>query len=324
MPIHPADPAHIARAAQLLRDGEIVAFPTETVYGLGGNALNPEAIAKIYAAKGRPSHNPLIVHVADIAAAKTLVIHWPESAELAAQHFWPGPLTLVLPRAGALADNLSAGLPTVAIRVPAHPVALELLRAAGVPVAAPSANRSTEVSPSRPEHVIQSLGEDTFVLNGGPCEVGIESTVLDLTGPRPVILRPGRLLTADLEPVVGPLDQMNSEPVGDAPRTSPGQLDRHYAPKAAVQLFLNLTDAIFHVTLHGQGRRVGVIACHPTPLGNQEILLSEEPREYARELYAALRRLDDAGCDLILIEQVPEVPEWDAIRDRLRRASTPA
>jgi len=322
MPIYPANPTHVERAAQLLRDGEIVAFPTETVYGLGGNALSADAVAKIYAAKGRPSHNPLIVHVADAAAARTLVTHWPEAAEIAARHFWPGPLTLVLPRAGALADNLSAGLPTVAIRVPAHPVALELLRAAGVPVAAPSANRSNEVSPSRPEHVIQSMGENTFVLDGGPCEVGIESTVLDLTGLRPVILRPGRLLALDLEPVLGPLGEKVPSPEGDVPRSSPGQLERHYAPRAAVHFFTDPTNASPQGPLHA--RRVGVIARHPTRLGIQEVVLSQDPKEFARELYTALRQLDDAGCDLILIEQVPDLPAWDAIRDRLRRASTPA
>src|SRR5919202_2722131 len=211
MPTLPVDPEHpepepIARAAAVLKQGGLVAFPTETVYGLGANALDAAAVARIFAAKGRPAYNPLITHVADVAGARRLARHWPESAERLAAAFWPGPLTVVVPKRPEVPDAVTAGLDSVAVRVPAHPVALALLREAALPVAAPSANRSTQLSPTTARHVEQALGDRVdLILDGGPTRVGIESTVVDLTGDVPVLLRPGLLAARDLEPVVGAL-----------------------------------------------------------------------------------------------------------------------
>src|SRR5581483_10612849 len=233
--VHPQKPDETAmtRAAEALRGGGLVAFPTETVYGLGANALDAEAVARIFAAKGRPANNPLIVHVPDVAAARELVTDWPETAERLAERFWPGPLTLALPRRETIPDIVTAGGPTVAVRVPAHPVALALFRAAGVPVAAPSANRSGYLSPTRAEHVLAGLdGRIEMVLDAGPVPGGIESTVLDLTGDPPRLLRPGLVSPAELEAVIGPIRTAEPAPTGgDRPLPSPGMLSRHYAPR---------------------------------------------------------------------------------------------
>ena len=208
---HPADPGEIDHAARLLRAGRLVAFPTETVYGLGANALDAEAVARIYAVKRRPATSPLIVHVASIEMAQSLVANWPEIADRLARRFWPGPLTLVLRKAARKASChssaiVTAGLPTVGLRMPAHPIALALIRAAGVPLAAPSANRFTELSPTTADHVRLSLGSDVdYILDGGPCSVGIESTVLSLVEPRPILLRPGGISRTELEAIVGPV-----------------------------------------------------------------------------------------------------------------------
>jgi L-threonylcarbamoyladenylate synthase len=220
-----------------VRAGGLVAFPTETVYGLGADALDPAAVRRIFEAKGRPAFNPVIVHVADIEHAKRLTRRWPATATRLANHFWPGPLTLVLPKDISVPDIVTAGLDAVGIRVPAHPVALALIRAADIPVAAPSANRFTQLSPTTADHVAQALGDRVdILLDSGPAQVGIESTVVDLTGAVPRLLRPGMLSRAQLEAVVGPLRQDDAEPSGDAPRLSPGQVERHYAPRAALEL----------------------------------------------------------------------------------------
>ncbi len=201
------DPVAIAEAAVLLRAGGLVAFPTETVYGLGAHALDPAAVRRIYKAKGRPAFNPLIVHVATAAEARELVLDWPARAQRLSTRFWPGPLTLVLPKVEAIPDEVTAGLPSVAVRVPSHPVALALLREARIPVAAPSANRSTEVSPTTADHVLRGLeGRVDLVLDGGATNVGIESTVVDLTGTTPRLLRPGMITLAQLEEVIGTVD----------------------------------------------------------------------------------------------------------------------
>lgn len=321
MPIFPATPSHIQSAARRLRAGELVAFPTETVYGLGADARNADAIAQIYAAKGRPAFNPLIVHVADVAAAQEIAV-WNERAELLATAFWPGPLTLILPSRGAVCRAVSAGQPTIAVRVPAHPVALELLRQSKLALAAPSANRSQQLSPTRAAHVAASLGEAIWVLDGGPCEVGLESTVLDLTTAQPRILRPGALGARELHPIIGELgepDTATPPPSNETPGVSPGQMARHYAPRAAVRLFSHLTDAHFHAVALGDGKKLGVLSLEPTTLKAHEIVLSSEPAAYARELYAALHELDEAQVELILIEEVPNFPVWDAVRDRLAR-----
>lgn len=321
MPIFPADEVHLELASQRLRAGEIVAFPTETVYGLGANALDADAVARIYAAKGRPSFNPLIVHVPDQEAVQPLISNWSRAAQILADAFWPGPLTLVLSKSSAVPHIVSAGLETVAVRVPAQPIARELLKRAGVPLAAPSANVSGEVSPTKPQHVIESLGEECWVLDGGECTVGIESTVVDVSGPRPSILRPGIISAPEIEALVGPL----VPPIAsgeDGPLPSPGMLLRHYAPRAQVHLFPTLTDAHFHAVLLGSERKIAVIAFAPTRLeAVHEVVLPADPVVYARQLYSLLREFDTQGVDLILIEEVPQTAAWLAIQDRLKRAS---
>src|SRR5256714_6423360 len=227
----------IASAASVLRGGGLVAFPTETVYGLGANALDVNAVARIFAAKGRPAYNPLIVHIPDVVSARELVRDWSTQAERLAAKFWPGPLTLVMRKREIVPDVVTAGVDSVALRVPSHPVALALLCAVRLPLAAPSANRSTELSPTTAQHVARSLGgRIDLILDGGPTDVGIESTVVDLRGDRPVILRPGLIGARELEPLVRELGTPN-ETHGDAPRPSPGMLDRHYAPRAPLVLF---------------------------------------------------------------------------------------
>ena len=322
MPIFPFDDQQIERAAARLRAGELVAFATETVYGLGANALDERAVAKIYAAKGRPAFNPLIVHVANLAAARELTTGWNERAELLAQAFWPGPLTLVLPKTSAIPPNVSAGLGTVALRVPGARGARKLLEAARVPLAAPSANASGGVSPTLAVHVTASLGEEIFVLDGGACEVGIESTVVDVSGPETAILRPGSLSEREIARVAGPLSPFAaSEKECDEPRASPGMLLRHYAPRAPLQLFANLTEAHFHAVA-SRAARLGVVAFEPTRLeAHRELILPLDAAQYAQKLYAALHHLDEAGCDGILVEDPPLLPAWSGVRDRLQRAA---
>ena len=319
--MHPSapEPAAIAQAAEVLRQGGLVAFPTETVYGLGASALDARAVAGIFEAKGRPAFNPLIVHAADVEAARTLVSRWPPVADALAERFWPGPLTLVLPRAGKIPHVVTGGLEDVAVRVPAHPVALALLRASGLPIAAPSANRSTELSPTTAEHVVKALGDRVaIVLDGGPTTVGIESTVLDLVGERPRLLRPGMVTIRELEAVIGPLDE-SPLPAGAAPR-APGQLARHYAPRA--RLVVCGSDEGIHVLQSSEVRPTGaliVTAAH-WPADHVETLPAD-PAGYAARLYAALHALDDAGCRLIVAEALPETPGWRALQDRLARAA---
>ncbi len=324
MPLYAPTPENIVLAARRLEEGELVAFPTETVYGLGANALDAEAVARIYAAKGRPAYNPLIVHIASEKAALELVFAWPDMAKRLARQFWPGPLTLVVERAPDVPAIVSAGLSTIALRVPAHPVALELLRATGFPLAAPSANQSGQVSPSRAGHVIDSLGEQTWVLDGGACEVGIESTVVDVSGGGAAILRPGTISARQIEAVIGPLATPGATD-GDAPRPSPGMLEKHYAPRAKVHLYSTLIDASFHAALLASGQPIGVLALNPTELARQfethEIEMPAAPADYARELYRALRELDARGVALILVEDVPVMGAWAGVRDRLARAA---
>lgn len=321
----------LAPAAEALRRGGLVAFPTETVYGLGAYALDPLAIARIYDAKGRPSYNPLIVHVADAEAARLLVREWPDAAERLAAAFWPGPLTLVLPKSSSVPDAVTAGLPNVALRVPAHPVARALLRLAGVPVAAPSANRSTQVSPTTAEHVVRGLGDRVdVVVDGGPCPVGIESTVLSLAGPRPTVLRPGTISVDELRAIVPDVVDAAADARGDprAARPSPGMLDRHYAPRATVRVLpADARDAAIRAA--GQevdaGRRIGAILLRDAGDGRIAPVtrMPDEPAAYAARLYSALHAMDDAGCDVVLVDAVPPGAAWDGVRDRVRRAATP-
>ncbi len=326
LPINPAAPAAdvLHRAAAVIRAGGLVAFPTETVYGLGAHALDPAAVARLYAAKGRPAYNPLIVHLADAAGARALVAAWPDAAERLARAFWPGPLTLVLPRRDVVPAAITAGLPSVAVRVPAHPVALALLREAGVPIAAPSANRFTELSPTTAAHVAASLGDGVdLILDGGPTTVGIESTVVDLAGPRPRILRPGMISSAQIADVVGAVDDAPVAVADGEPRSSPGMVERHYAPRARLVPFDDATRAAA-LAVAGRaaagGARVGAIAFAPLPVADP-VVLPRDAAGYAARLYAALHELDDRGCRLVLVERVPEGPAWAGVHDRLERAA---
>jgi L-threonylcarbamoyladenylate synthase len=290
----------LSSAAELIRAGELVAFPTETVYGLGANALDPAAIEKIYRAKARPATSPLIVHVGSIEMARSLVREWPERAEQLARIFWPGPLTLVLPKKPHVPDRLTAGLDTVGIRMPANPIAQALIREAGVPIAAPSANRFGELSPTTAQHVRHALGDRVaLVLDGGRTTVGIESTVLSLAGPQAVLLRPGMATREEIEAVIGPIQVLGSG--SDGPHSSPGQHARHYSPKTPLLLIEP-----------GQAPTSGRGICLQMPA---------EPREYAAVLYERLHEADAQGWDWIAIEQPPRTEEWSAIRDRLERAS---
>ncbi|SHJ06846.1 L-threonylcarbamoyladenylate synthase [Roseomonas rosea] len=315
-------PGDIARAAALLREGALVAFPTETVYGLGADARNGRAVAGIYAAKGRPSFNPLISHFPDAASAFAEVV--PDArAEALAAAFWPGPLTLVLPRrAGSRIDPLTgAGLDTLAVRVPGHPLALALLREAGMPLAAPSANRSGGVSPTTAAHVLDGLsGRIAAVLDGGPCAVGLESTVLDLSGPRPLLLRPGAVTVEAMEALIGPVDR----PVpgtGGAAETlrSPGMMLSHYAPSLPVRL-----------AARAVGADEALLAFGPALPGAGAVWsLSEagDTAEAAARLFSGLRWLDAEGARLglrgIAAMEVPMAGLGEAINDRLRRAAAP-
>lgn len=329
------DPTVVAEAARVLRAGGLVAIPTETVYGLAANALDAPAVERIFAAKGRPSFNPLIAHVPDADAARALVAAWPEAAARLAAACWPGPLTLVLPkRPGLVPDAVTAGLPAVAVRVPAHPVALAVLRAAGVPLAAPSANRYTELSPTRAEHVVRALGDRVdLVVDGGPTGVGIESTVVDLTGPAagdgPArLLRPGTLSADRLAALLGaPLLPAPPAAAANAPRLAPGMVERHYAPRAAVWPFARSeADAVARrlaAARSARPLRAGalLLSVPPPPGVDHPVTMSPDPTEYARALYAALHALDDADCEVVLVEQPPDQPGWAGVRDRLARAS---
>jgi L-threonylcarbamoyladenylate synthase len=282
----------------------LVAFPTETVYGLGANALDPAAIEKIYAAKGRPASSPLIVHVSSIEMARSLVREWPERAEKLAGKFWPGPLTLVLPKQAHVPDRLTAGLDTVGVRMPANPIAQALIREAGVPIAAPSANPFTELSPTTAQHVRDSLGSHiAMVLDGGRTTLGIESTVLslagELAGSDAVLLRPGMVTQRQIEAVIGPVQVFGR--VTEGAHSSPGMHRRHYSPKTPLILVEG-----------GQLPAVGRGICLQMP---------DDPREYAAVLYERLHEADAQGWDWIAIEQPPRGDEWSAIRDRLERAA---
>jgi L-threonylcarbamoyladenylate synthase len=316
-PQHP-DPQIIAQAAAAILAGELVAFPTETVYGLGAAALDVQAVAKIFAAKGRPSYNPLIVHVLGVEQARALVAEWPPLAEALARRFWPGPLTLVLRKRAIVPDLVTAGLDTVAVRAPAHPIARALLEAAKVPIAAPSANRFQAISPTTAAHVERSLGSEVaLILDGGPTQVGIESTVVGLDGP-PTLLRLGGLAAAEIEAVCGPLASPPAPEPGAA-RAAPGLDDRHYAPRGELRI-LAPAELAAAAARPGPGP-LGAITIGPVPAGVDHALeLPADPHGYARLLYASLHTLDALGCARILVEAVPEEPAWAAVADRLRRA----
>ena len=293
----------IEAAAALIRAGQLVAFPTETVYGLGANALDPEAVARIYAAKGRPLSSPLIVHCAGTASARSLAAVWPAAADILAARFWPGPLTLVLPKRADIPDTVTAGLATVGLRVPDHPIALALIRSAGVPIAAPSANEFMQLSPTTAEHVRAGLGlRVAAVLDGGPARVGIESTVLSLAGERPVLLRPGMIGREQIEQVLGYSIDLPGA-VDATAHPAPGMHERHYSPRAPLFLFR-----------HAFGRAGRGVVLPVDEIGT-------DAAQYARRLYAALHEADQPGVEWIAVEEPPEGPEWSGIHDRLRRAA---
>jgi L-threonylcarbamoyladenylate synthase len=325
-PVAP-DPHLVAEAAAVLRSGGLVAFPTETVYGLGANALDAAAVARIFQAKERPANNPMIVHAGDSTVAQTLAATWPAAATRLSERFWPGPLTLVLPKRPEVPGIVTAGAATVAVRVPAHPVALALLGAAAIPIAAPSANRSSRLSPTTAKHVLGDLnGRIEMVLDAGPCAVGVESTVLDLTTDPPRLLRPGHITPAAIADVIGPISM--STLVG--PDTSdalpaPGMLARHYAPRAPLECFEG--DAAERAQqLCRAGERVGWLRLSrgqsPTVPGLTLVDMPSDPVDYAARLYAELHALDAAGRTRIIVEMPPDEEAWLAVRDRLRRAAS--
>ena len=306
--------AGIARAAAELRAGQLVAFPTETVYGLGADATDDRAVARIFEAKGRPRFNPLIVHVADVAAAEALVT-FDRRAEELAEHFWPGPLTLVLRRRidCRLSLLVGAGLDTVAVRVPGHPVALALVQAVGRPIAAPSANRSGAVSPTTPRHVLDDLqGRIALIIAGGRCPVGVESTIVDLTGADPVLLRPGGAPRSAIEARIGPLAPADSDGGASAPK-SPGRLASHYAPSVPVRLNAGMVHAGEALLTFGPDLHKGETVLNLSEAG--------DPIEAAANLFAMLRALDRPGVAGIAVVPIPESGLGEAINDRLRRAA---
>ena len=310
--ILPLDENSIAIAGQLIREGRLVAFPTETVYGLGGDATNGEAVAAIFEAKGRPHFNPLIVHLPDMEAARAIG-EFGEVAEALAAQFWPGPLTLVVKRrAGSrLSDLVSAGLDTVALRVPAHPGAHALLVAAGRPIAAPSANRSGKVSPTTAQHVAEELGDAlALILDGGRCKVGVESTVLDVSGDAPVLLRPGGVPLEELEQAFGGRVEIAQ---AGAAIASPGMLESHYAPGLPLRL-------------EAEGARPGeaLLGFGPAPEATLNLSKAADLREAAANLFAMLRALDRPEFTGIAVMPIPEEGLGRAINDRLKRAAAPS
>ena len=317
--------ANVGRAADMLRAGELVVFPTETVYGLGADASNPLAIAKIFAVKGRPADHPLIVHLPDASHLDRWALDIPEAAHELAIAFWPGPLTLILKRQSSVSDAVTGGQDTVGLRVPNHPLALQLLREFKGGVAAPSANRFGHISPTTAAHVREEFGDAVaMILDGGPCAVGIESTILDLSGSEPRILRPGMLDTEAIGAVLGRCPEFGGQP--NAPRVS-GSLEAHYAPRTPLQLIAaaDLEEAARQAL--DAGRRIAVLAAQPVARSHENLAwcpVSADPTQFAHDLYARLRELDAMGCDLILVAAPPADEAWRAVTDRLRRAAAGA
>lgn len=310
----------VQEAAAILRRGGLVAFPTETVYGLGADAANPEAVARIFAAKGRPADHPVIVHIGSAAQLEQWASDIPPAASQLAQRFWPGPLTLILKRHPRVSDAVTGGQDTIGLRVPGHPLALALLSAFGGGIAAPSANRFGRVSPTAAAHVREELGEAVdCILDGGDCQVGIESTILDLSGGAPRLLRPGAITAAEIEAELG---QTLATVADDAPRVS-GALPSHYAPGTPLSLIAaeDLNTEI--KTYLGQDKRVAVMARRTAPPGTQCVwqVMPSDATAYAHELYARLRELDALHVDRLLIEAVPTDVSWQAVQDRLTRAA---
>jgi L-threonylcarbamoyladenylate synthase len=292
----------IKEAAERIRAGEVVAFPTETVYGLGANALDADAVARNYELKGRPATSPLIVHVASIEMAQTLVTDWPLEAEGLARRYWPGPLTLVLPKVPVIPGIVTAGLPTVGLRVPNHPLALALIQEGGVPIAAPSANRFMGLSATTAEHVRETFGEAVPVLDGGPCHVGIESTVVSIKAGKITLLRPGMISIEDVEGA--------SAPSADAAHPAPGMHPRHYSPRTPLVLSKVPDPCGAYIWINSSAH-----AAH-------SVQMPSTPEAYAARLYSVLHELDRKGLPVISVEPPPDTVEWAAVRDRLLRAAS--
>jgi L-threonylcarbamoyladenylate synthase len=322
LPVDPSapEPSVVRQAAEVLRTGGLVAFPTETVYGLGANALDSIMVRRIFEAKGRPATNPLIVHVCDEAMLRQVVAEWPALARDLAERFWPGPLTIVLPKNPAIPEIVTGGGPTVAVRMPSHPVALALMNESRMPLAAPSANRSSELSPTTAEHVWKGLeGRIDLILDAGPTQNGIESTVMDLTTDPPTLLRPGPIGVAELEEIMGPIQR--GRIIADAgPLPSPGLMERHYAPKTPLELFASRSALDERASaLMASGQTVKKVL-----LGGVDHTASVMPtnhEQYAARLFAELHYLDSLWLNRILIEMPPDTDDWLAVRDRLTRAA---
>jgi len=326
-----AGEAAIAEAAALLRAGKLVAFPTETVYGLGARAMDPIAVTRIFAAKQRPSTHPLIVHVLGLDDARQVAAGINPWAEALAARFWPGPLTMVVDRAPGVPIAVTGGGPTVAVRAPSHPVARALLAALGEPIAAPSANRYQSISPTTAAHVVASLGDAVeLVVDGGACDRGIESTVIDLSGERPTVLRPGSITVEELRAVLGEVDVAQAAVPEAEQRPSPGMDARHYAPRTPLTLLPDRAAIAAHLAArpslrHGVVLRGGFPREGDAPLAAAAttiVALPDDPDGYARALYATLHDLDSGGLDALLVEAVPSTGAWLGVADRLTRAST--
>lgn len=317
-----ASQVEIETAVQALRDGELVAFPTETVYGLGANAQNPAAVRKIFEVKGRPATHPVIVHLDSPRYLHRWVRAVPEAATRLAERFWPGPLTMVMPRAPNVHDIVTGGQDTIAVRVPSHPMAQQLLTAFGGGIAAPSANRYGRLSPTRAEHVREELGEAVkVILDGGECQIGLESTIVSFEGPHVRLLRPGSVTAVQLRQVLG---ELLVGAVAESPRV-PGSTPTHYAPSTPMTIVPAGEIDAHAAALSEGGRRVAVLA-QRLPLRAHKYVTwvnaGRRPEQYAHDLYANLRTLDKAGCQRILVQDVPEGERWEAIRDRLLRAAS--
>ena len=318
--------AAVRRAVELLRAGEVVALPTETVYGLAANALDPNAVARIFAIKGRPAHNPIIVHVAGLELAKRYAARWPAVADKLAKAFWPGPLTLVLPRTPEVPDVVTAGGPTVGLRWPSHPFIQAVIRECGFPLAAPSANPSNRVSPTTAAHVRKDLGgQIRLIVDGGPSQIGIESAVLDISGSPARLLRPGMIHEHALMAVTGSLAVGTAG--GAEVLKSPGMLRKHYSPRARLRIWNWRTEAELQAQTARSGvaeGKIHVIAHTRIPSGTglgRVSVIPHDAKAFARALYAELHRCDEAGAEMIVVEALPEGEEWRAVADRLKRAA---
>ena len=318
--------AAVKRAADMLRASEVVALPTETVYGLAANALNAQAVTRIYKVKGRPAHNPIIVHVASVEMAQRCVTAWPAVADKLANSFWPGPLTVVLPHAKEIPELVTADGPTVGVRWPSHPFIQAVIHECGFPLAAPSANLSTRVSPTNAGHVAKQLGDRIrLIVDGGQSQVGIESTVVDLTSDPPAVLRPGMIHEPSLIAVMGDLIGHHQVQLPHQQTLrSPGLLKKHYAPKAKLLVMHWRDSADLKVRISHRASRIHIITHTHIPSSEGFMGVSVIPHDaeaFARAIYAELHRCDEAGADLIVVEALPDGPEWRAISDRLCRAA---